>query len=244
MTTAEWRVANPGKVKAYNDSRRKHPTRQVCVVCGEAFYAVRQRATCTARCHQRKRDSRLVPCVECGDPCCIRRGRCRRCSLLRGQTCAVPWKKCRCGRTFIGRGRRTKCGVGHCPRRTREEFCARVGCSAPFKTIHPHQKYCSETCAKRVQRREAKHRRRDRQRGGERVIFRKVCERDGWCCHICGKKVDAQLAVPHPLAPTRDHVIPLALGGRHEMGNVRLAHFICNSRRGMGGGNEQLLLVA
>lgn len=50
-------------------------------------------------------------------------------------------------------------------------------------------------------------------------------------------------AVPHPKAPTIDHVVPLAEGGADTAANVRLAHFICNSMRGNRGGGEQLALI-
>ncbi|WP_410666040.1 HNH endonuclease [Amycolatopsis sp. lyj-84] len=51
-------------------------------------------------------------------------------------------------------------------------------------------------------------------------------------CQLCGKKVRTDVVVPHPLAATIDHVIPLARGGRHEMSNVQTAHFLCNSLKG------------
>lgn len=49
-------------------------------------------------------------------------------------------------------------------------------------------------------------------------------------------------AVPHPKAPTIDHLLPVSAGGDDVRANVRLAHFICNSRRGSGG-IVQLALV-
>jgi len=61
-------------------------------------------------------------------------------------------------------------------------------------------------------------------------------------CHICNKAVKRDAVVPHPLAPTIDHVIPLAVGGTHEPLNCRCAHYICNARKGHRGG-EQLLLI-
>jgi len=45
------------------------------------------------------------------------------------------------------------------------------------------------------------------------------------------KKVMRGAVVPHPLAPTIDHVVPLAAGGLHEPANVQLAHFLCNARK-------------
>jgi 5-methylcytosine-specific restriction endonuclease McrA len=49
-------------------------------------------------------------------------------------------------------------------------------------------------------------------------------ERDDGVCGICGEDVD-------PLDFTLDHVVPIALGGPHEFGNLQLAHRVCNSRK-------------
>jgi 5-methylcytosine-specific restriction endonuclease McrA len=48
-------------------------------------------------------------------------------------------------------------------------------------------------------------------------------------CHICHELVDLRLEVPNPLSCTIDHVVPLARGGSHTIGNVRIAHMICNT---------------
>ncbi len=55
----------------------------------------------------------------------------------------------------------------------------------------------------------------------------KIMDRDGLACHLCLAEV-ADTKVPHPFAPTLDHVVPLGPGD-HTMANIRLAHFICNS---------------
>lgn len=57
----------------------------------------------------------------------------------------------------------------------------------------------------------------------------RIFERDGWTCHICGDPVDRNAEVPDLAAPTLDHVIPLARGGRHTETNIKTAHFYCNS---------------
>lgn len=108
---------------------------------------------------------------------------------------------------------------------------------------------CSPECHA-VRHREAravhKARRRARKRNAYRAdVYRKdVFEADGYRCHICGKKTDSTKEAPHPMAPTIDHLIPLAKGGTHEPINCRTAHFICNSRKGDRGGGDQLLLIA
>jgi 5-methylcytosine-specific restriction endonuclease McrA len=44
-------------------------------------------------------------------------------------------------------------------------------------------------------------------------------------------------------SPTIDHVIPVSQGGTDDLANLKLAHMICNAKKGKFGGNEQLLLV-
>ena len=96
-------------------------------------------------------------------------------------------------------------------------------------SAYGHARFCSPVCEKRESRRV----RRDRKRAQhvERVFRLKVYERDGWTCRICRKPVDRGAEVPHPKAPTLDHILPIALGGLHEYVNVQTAHFICNSRK-------------
>lgn len=76
------------------------------------------------------------------------------------------------------------------------------------------------------------------------VISRQyVFKRDRWTCHLCGTKVQQDQRAPSPLAPTLDHIVPLARGGTHTYDNLALAHFICNSTKSDRGGGEQMLLV-
>jgi len=49
--------------------------------------------------------------------------------------------------------------------------------------------------------------------------------------------------VPHPKAPTIDHIVPLAQGGDDTRDNVQLAHFECNWRKRDAGESEQLRLI-
>lgn len=121
-------------------------------------------------------------------------------------------------------------------------------CSQLF-TSRSTRHTCSTKCAEAARlegRREGKQKRRAIKRDAfvARVSPRKVFERDGWRCHLCGKKINRTAKAPHPKSATIDHVIPLAAGGTHEPLNCRSAHFICNSTKGARGGGEQLLLVA
>lgn len=108
---------------------------------------------------------------------------------------------------------------------------------------------CSTGCATirlSQYRRLAKDRRRAVKRKAYVAdVWRKtIFERDGYRCHLCAKKTNPKHKVPHPKAPTIDHIVPLAGGGTHEPLNCRTACFRCNSLKGDRGGGEQLLLIA
>ena len=59
-------------------------------------------------------------------------------------------------------------------------------------------------------------------------------------CGICGKPVDKTLSLgadgkPHPLRAEVDEILPVSRGGSPiERSNCRLAHRICNQKRGNG----------
>ena len=51
-------------------------------------------------------------------------------------------------------------------------------------------------------------------------------------CGICGKPVDKKLKYPHPMAPTVDHIVPVAKGGHpSDISNLQLAHWCCNRQK-------------
>lgn len=79
----------------------------------------------------------------------------------------------------------------------------------------------------------------------EKVYRKRVFDADGYRCHLCGQLTDRTKKVPHPRAPTIDHVIPLAVGGKHEPGNCRTACFLCNcTKRDVVAAAQQLALTA
>lgn len=79
----------------------------------------------------------------------------------------------------------------------------------------------------------------------EAYTLAEIAERDRFRCGICRKRVAMTRAVPHPGAPTADHILPLAAGGDDTRANVQLAHFSCNytKRDGVAGAGEQLALI-
>ena len=105
--------------------------------------------------------------------------------------------------------------------------------------------YCLD-CSKRAPRKIAKQKRRMRIKDKyvEPVPLKYLIKRDNAICKICGEKVNVEEVVPHPLAPTNDHIIPISLGGEHSKRNCQLAHFSCNCLKsnGVASGGEQLML--
>lgn len=70
--------------------------------------------------------------------------------------------------------------------------------------------------------------RRSRERGAtvtELINRVSIYERDGGRCHLCGRFVSRKKF-------TLDHLVPLVLGGDHTAANVKVAHGVCNSRKG------------
>jgi len=69
--------------------------------------------------------------------------------------------------------------------------------------------------------------RRARLRGNgiEPVSEARIIARDGMVCHLCSLPVSKKEF-------SLDHVVPISKGGRHAESNLRVAHVLCNARRG------------
>jgi len=121
-------------------------------------------------------------------------------------------------------------------------------CGQPFVSFNTDVT-CSPTCYE-LKQREARHAASQRRRALQRDAFvapvyrKRVFESDGYRCHICNKMTKKTATVPHPMAPTIDHLTPLAKGGTHEPLNCRTAHFICNSKKSDRLAGDQLILFA
>lgn len=172
---------------------------------------------------------RVVACIQCGQ---VFRpiGRQRLC----GGDCRDRWRRSKNREYNVSRRKRPP-NVPRIPGRCRRcgiDFLGQRGIA---------QLYCSRSC----RRRQEKDRRAMRKRAVyiEEVWRSRVYERDGWRCQLCGKAVRRDVKAPHPRAPTLDHIIPLAAGGRHEYANIQLAHFFCNSVKGVGDGQLNLALI-
>lgn len=101
--------------------------------------------------------------------------------------------------------------------------------------------YCSQGHAKRAEKRTRRHRLRTNG-PAEHFTLREIGDRDGWRCHLCGRKVNPTLDPQHARAGSIDHLIPVSDDGLHLRENVALAHRECNWER-RAGGSVQLRLV-
>lgn len=194
-----------------------------------------------------------ITCVECGQvvmvsrpgmTCCSRRCRSNRGARVQSEY----WASQRC----------TELAIYVPPKRTHEPTHIKTArrltsgqcrvCGEWFVSHHLDTT-CSSQCKRvrdRAWKRESEHNRRARKKDAfvANVYRRQVFESDGYRCHLCHGRTDPTKPVPHPKAPTIDHVIPLAQGGTHEPANCRTACFMCNALKSDRGGGEQMLLLA
>lgn len=108
-----------------------------------------------------------------------------------------------------------------------------VRCGEEFFSQYANQQYCSKKC-KRHNGTSIRHRcRKYGRRYDPSVTPRKIFERDGYICRICGLACDKNDRSWNGFfgaySPTVDHIIALANGGDHTWDNVQCAHAICNS---------------
>lgn len=109
----------------------------------------------------------------------------------------------------------------------------------------PATRHRCDACLKQTRRNQ---KRREKARKRESVIsepytLAEIAERDRYRCGLCRKRVTMTKSVPHPKAPTIDHIIPWSVSKDDSRANVQLAHFSCNWMKRDGGGGEQLLLI-
>ena len=119
-------------------------------------------------------------------------------------------------------------------------------CGAEFTTWLPHKETCTEKCSRRLRNlghQKYADRRIERiQENGyvdKSITLAKLLKRDNGICYLCGEKVDVDdyiirddIKIVGDNYPSIDHIVPVAKGGTHTWDNVKLAHKICNSKKG------------
>lgn len=237
-----------------------------CKGCGVEFHPKRsdRKQYCSRECAYRTKAAKPETCGNCGQSFRIHwtdKGYGQYCSASCQEAARV--RVCqRCHESF----KTTSSQVRYCPSCTLQRFreagraryranyvskrvsnpvvsikCAHCGKDFECKFRIARRVFCSPKCTQAA----GKGVRRARQKGArrEQQVYRtRIAQRDGWRCHLCGKPVARSEKAPHPLAPTLDHIVPLSCGGAHEPLNLRLAHFICNTKRSNQGPAQMLLL--
>lgn len=110
-------------------------------------------------------------------------------------------------------------------------------CGCKFKPTRNNQRYCSSRC-RNLSFGNGSSVKRARKYGvpyDRTINLKRLIERDGLRCSICGKTCDMddkQWGDYGPDYPTIDHIVPLSKGGPHLWSNVQVACAECNIAKG------------
>lgn len=236
-------------LECYSASLRPAPVQTKCLWCHQIFIASQDRWSLTHRpqkycsrdCAQhgngrlssaKRRDARDRR---------IRSKPAHRCKACRAE---MPRRGAYCS-CFCRDGARLAASIHQCRRKRSAQAvfqvprtfgCQRCGITVEVRYGDKRRAYCSDTCSRKAHRAPSKHMRRARTRGrasDRGITLVKVCERDGWTCRICGRKVKRHAHYNHGLSPSIDHIIPLSdpASPGHVWSNVQCAHRDCNSMK-------------
>jgi 5-methylcytosine-specific restriction endonuclease McrA len=113
------------------------------------------------------------------------------------------------------------------------ERCGQVVTTDKHVTRGAYGRYC-RSCAlvKRRERYRIKTANRQKIMNPIRISADVIIKRDGNVCHLCDVEIDLTLARNSRFGATIDHVIPVSKGGADTLENMRLAHWICNIKKG------------
>lgn len=109
-------------------------------------------------------------------------------------------------------------------------------CGKIFYSQYPTQVYCDKQCNTKHHRKGHDKRIPKSQIVDTDVSLIRLYKRDGGKCYLCGCKCDfndwrvskSGYGYPGDTYPTRDHVIPVVMGGEESWENMRLACWKCN----------------
>jgi hypothetical protein len=141
-------------------------------------------------------------------------------------------------RTALNRDKQVKATIAkHETNPRRFDFncdrCGQIVGTDKYITPGKYGRFCRN--CRLVKRREsyrAKNVRRQGATNAIRITADVIIERDGNLCHLCDVEIDLSLARNSRFGATIDHVIPLSKGGLDVIDNLRLAHWICNIKKG------------
>jgi 5-methylcytosine-specific restriction endonuclease McrA len=189
-------------------------------------------------------DVKTVKCRDCGRDFSFLRSKARDrrlCDLCRVRVCAE------CGASFVGTVR----DVSRCPSCMAADptswwdraICRRCGDVFTYERRQAKRTptFCSDSC--RFTDKVVRRQHRLRAAPGDDISLQQLIDRDGLTCAMeaTGRCAYAGIDMLRrgrrrndPLLVTIDHIVPIAppWNGAHSWGNVQLAHFGCNARKG------------
>lgn len=219
---------------------------KACEQCGAIFLGYKPQRFCGKECAYKSHTTPNRICVVCGvefahkhtsgkTACCSREcGWKNNIGAIRdksyGKFCFCEWRNCiNCQKPFLAKNEaKTACCTIPKVKPTRK--CKECGIE-----VGKFIDYCKVCChlrkkaRKKAGSRTAKAKRRAKKKAvvNASVSLRAIALAHGCKCHICGKKVNMRLK-DGPMMPSMDHVVPLALGGWHDLLNLRVTHWQCN----------------
>ena len=115
-------------------------------------------------------------------------------------------------------------------------------CGQTFITTNKSTKYCCSNCRIRAKRRRKTIARDERilsRRRDQGITLDKLYRKEKGVCYLCGKlcdqtdfkKIDGVMIAGNSY-PSIEHIVPISKGGTDTWDNVKLAHRVCNSRKG------------
>jgi 5-methylcytosine-specific restriction endonuclease McrA len=114
-------------------------------------------------------------------------------------------------------------------------------CGSEFTAKRSDARFCSTLCKNRDAGRRRMRTAKD-SFGALAYSDQEIFERDGWRCHLCGKRVSKTAPRMSPTGATIDHLVPRSLGGVDAPSNVATAHRQCNVNKNTRAANDQLRL--
>jgi ribosomal protein S27AE len=107
-----------------------------------------------------------------------------------------------------------------------------VLCHEPFESRQPNARYCSNQCRGKADKKRPSEYARRRNKEKVRRLRPLVLARYGMTCYLCAGPILYGTDSVHPLALTMDHLMPVSMGGRDTVDNLRPAHRACNEDKG------------
>lgn len=219
--SAECRTAANKESKRISDRERWHRThiieKRICTVCGAEFVPKRPtQETCSHKCYDKQRTIKQY------------------CNGLTGEEREAYKRESK--RKNLEKAMQARKANAKPPKeRTWYTGTCKV-CGKEFRTLNPAQVTCSKECGKRYSNARKQHRIPKAQLIDKDITLEALYRRDAGVCYLCGKLCDWDDRHGNIVGanyPSIDHVIPIARGGLHSWGNVRLAHHGCNSAKGI-----------